>query len=678
MKKILKFLLISVLCITAVFMVVILGFRYWLKNNLPQYIQEETPYNVTYKDLKISFLHGDITASHVKISSKNTDNHSVVGLDGTVDTIYISNLGIYDALINKTVNSNEIRLNQPNLKITLIKADEKKIRKKKSPIVFENVEIRDGNIEIERNNHSPFLKIKKLSLSIENLDFRREDEDRKLPFVFDNYSIKGKDLELHLDDVYRVFAKNIDTQNRIISVKDFSLTPQMKWSDFNKKYPFRNLFYCEISEIKFKDIVLKNKRINFEKVFFSEPNITLYSSESKTDTRKKKIAYAVDLQNFSFVDGGFHLINSKGEVKLTAKKINASVDGFLMDEKMINGKIPFSYKNYKIRSGAIVFNANKFYKLTLNQLVADKNSWNVERFSMNPLLSKHDFSRKIPTEKDWYNIKVAKTKISGIDFKFINNQPNIYIRQIDFDGINANIYRSKIPKDDTTRKKMYSELLREIKFPFLVHNLNVTNSFLQYDEDNINDNPAGKLTFSSFNLKAKNINSNKGFKDAKVPIKINCQFMNISPMNVDWFFDTSKANDFFTISGNISDLPAPQINSFLKPYLNIAVDGYVKRLNFDFKGDSNHIFGEMNLRHQNLKVNILDEETKAKKRFLSALVNLLVKDNSNRFPEMVNIYAKRDVSKSFFNLFWRGVEDGLTKVLISKRIEEKNKGSRKK
>ena len=25
------------------FMLVILGFRYWLKNNLPQYIQEKTP-----------------------------------------------------------------------------------------------------------------------------------------------------------------------------------------------------------------------------------------------------------------------------------------------------------------------------------------------------------------------------------------------------------------------------------------------------------------------------------------------------------------------------------------------------------------------------------------------------------------------------------------------------------
>ena len=79
MKRFLKILLISVLCITTIFMLVILGFRYWLKNNLPQYIQEKTPYNITYKDLKIRFLQGDITALNIKISNKNPKNQENIG-----------------------------------------------------------------------------------------------------------------------------------------------------------------------------------------------------------------------------------------------------------------------------------------------------------------------------------------------------------------------------------------------------------------------------------------------------------------------------------------------------------------------------------------------------------------------------------------------------------------------
>jgi hypothetical protein len=138
---------------------------------------------------------------------------------------------------------------------------------------------------------------------------------------------------------------------------------------------------------------------------------------------------------------------------------------------------------------------------------------------------------------------------------------------------------------------------------------------LQYEEDNINENPAGKLIFSDFNLKAQNLNSNKGFQKTLVPISIQCKFMKTSPMNVNWSFDTARKDDFFKISGNISNLPASQVNLFLKPYLNVSVEGYINRLNFDFNGNNAQIFGQMNLKHQNLKVNILDKNTKEKRNF---------------------------------------------------------------
>jgi hypothetical protein len=56
--------------------------------------------------------------------------------------------------------------------------------------------ISNGNFVINRRNGFPLLKIKKLSLSVDNLDFTEEDELRKLPFVFDDYSLKGNDFEL--------------------------------------------------------------------------------------------------------------------------------------------------------------------------------------------------------------------------------------------------------------------------------------------------------------------------------------------------------------------------------------------------------------------------------------------------------------------------------------------------
>lgn len=677
MKRFLKILLIVILSLTTLFFVVVLGFRYWLKNNLPQYIKEKTPYNITYKDLKIRFLQGDITATHVKIYNKNPSDSLILGLKGTIDTVYVSNLGVYDALVNKTINSDEIKLSQPNLKITLAKPVENKTPKKKNFATFENIKINNGNIEIERYHHAPFFKIRNLSLNLENLNLTEEGVERKLPFVFDNYSIKGNDFEFYPDDVYKISAQNLDTKEGKMSVKKFSLLPLMEWQEFKQKFPYKNQMKVEVHEMSFEDISLKNNRINFNKILFSQPNITLFTSKMKREKRKKAFTYEVGLKDVIFSNAQFKLMDSEGKEKLTVKNINASVNEFLMDEETAKGKIPFVYKNYHVRSGEFVFNVNEFYKLAFSQLVADKNSWDISQFSMIPLLSREEFSRRISTEKDWFNIHVAQVKVSGIDFKFSNNQPNVNIQNINLNAANAIIYRSKFPKDDLSRKKMYSELLRGIKFPLLVHHLNVTNSYLQYEEDNTNDNPAGKLMFSQFNLKANNLNSNKGHASTNVPIVINCQFMKTSPMNVNWSFDTARNDDFFKISGNISNLPAVQINPFFKPYLNISVEGFINQLNFNFNGNNTKIFGKMNLKHENLKVNLLDEDTKKKKKILSALVNLVVKTDSEKFPESVDVEAKRNNTKSFFNLFWRGIEEGLKKTLISKNIEQTEKQVKK-
>ena len=52
---------------------------------------------------------------------------------------------------------------------------------------------------------------------------------------------------------------------------------------------------------------------------------------------------------------------------------------------------------------------------------------------------------------------------------------------------------------------------------------------------------------------------------------------------------------------------------------------------------------------------------------------MVVKSNSGRFPESVVVdNVKRDSTKSFFNLFWQGIQEGLKKTLIGKNVEKTN------
>lgn len=76
------------------------------------------------------------------------------------------------------------------------------------------------------------------------------------------------------------------------------------------------------------------------------------------------------------------------------------------------------------------------------------------------------------------------------------------------------------------------------------------------------------------------------------------------------------------------------------------------------------------MKHQDLKVAIL-RESGEKNKLLSAVANFVIKSNSGNYPESVVVdNVPRDNTKSFFNLFWKGIEEGLKKTLIGSNVEK--------
>ena len=233
------------------------------------------------------------------------------------------------------------------------------------------------------------------------------------------------------------------SENGKLSVKDFEILPQMKLKDFQQKFPNKNLVHFEASELSFNKTALKNNRISFNEILFSQPKLTLFESKMKKKRSKKTLPYELDIENIIFKNAQFDLKDFDGKQKLSVKNINASINDFLVNEETTKGKIPFSYKDYRIKTGDILFKVNEFYQLKMSELLAIKEGWRFSNFSMLPLLSRQEFSRRIKTEKDWYNIKIAETKISGIDFKFTNNQPTVNVNKIDFNHISTKTEVSK-------------------------------------------------------------------------------------------------------------------------------------------------------------------------------------------------------------------------------------------
>lgn len=826
MKKWVKRLLISFGILAGLLLAANFGLNMWLKTQLPNYIKNNTDYKVSYKNLDVDLGTGNILATGISVNSKDPQNTSVLGLQGTIDTLKISRFGIYDAIFNKKISSSDLLLAKPNLNVILAQPVDRKTGKKKNPFLFENIRINDGSVAIFRHTKQKLLSVQKLNLFVENLQMTEESVENKLPIVFDRYSIKGESFFFRPDNVYAVTIRSINTADGQMSVKNLKLIPLLSFDQFKKYYPKKTqLFEFSIPEMNFKDVILNKNKISLADADFQNPLVTVYNTGvKKVKKTEKPLNFEINLENirlknaiaqfnkpdgsrllsagnlnlninklvfnketseqiipigykdFTFsgkditysnhqnitvgsialkptngelrdisfspnsvangkttldlisnhvafninklefinkklnldikdflienlngtikagenkqkknVDSGIigsviirktslknsNLIYDKGKEPLAFHDLNAMVNGIEIVPKANNQGLSFKVKDYFLTTRNFAYKT-QFYNISLGLLKLNKNKVQINNFAMKPLVSRAQFIKMIPVERDLYDLKMAQVTAEG-DWDLFSNNKSINASHATIQSANANIFRSKIPKDDPKVKALYSKMLRSIKIPMNINNLDLKNSILVYEEDTPESMGPGKLTFSNFNMNVKNLNSAKAKgKPTKVDIKINCSFMNLSPLSVNWSFDVADQNDNFAISGKTTNLPMNGINPFIRPYLHVtATAGTIQEMLFNFKGNPAGLHGTFNLKHKDLKIAVLNKHNHEKKGFLTAVANVFLKSNSGSFPESVSVEnVERDPTKSFFNLFWKGIEQGLKKTLIGKNVEK--------
>ena len=832
-KKYLKIFSVVLGVLFLILLVGNFGLNFWLKNNLPNYVKNNSDYLISYKTMDVHLGTGKIVATGISINNKNPQNSKVLGLQGTVDSIDVSRLEIYDAIFNKKFSTSSLILQNPHLNIILPKPRDKKDLKVQKPLVMDLLKISGGYISIFRHNKQKFLSVEDLNLEVEDLRMTEETAGGKLPLTFEKYYVDGKNLFFRPDNVYAFTAKYITTKGGQMSLQNFALNPLLSYQNFRRFYPKkRNLFDFKSTIIEFKDIDLENNEIKLSQVSLKNPVLKMYTTNVKPAEKEKSFTYNVNLEDLIAENAKIEILNPNGSPLFGAENLSLKVNQFLMNEESAKGNIPFQYNDFKINGtgiqyfsdtqninvgqltidpksanllnisvkptavvpqkssfdltakqlqlkinewkfidnklslniqnvlvetvkgkitsaknpqkrqatfeglhfplsvkNVVVKNSNieinsknqplqfnnfnatlqnieineksvknkipfdigfyslttsnfnyrtQFYNLSSSLLKLSKNSLQVLNFAMKPTVSRAQFIRMIPTEKDLYDLTVKEINMQG-NWDLFSDNRYVNSSQVVLNQMDANIFRSKIPKDDLTEKPMYSKLLRSIKFPLFVEDLRIKNSLLVYEEDTKKSDGPGKLVFTDFNLQAKNLNSGKmKGKPTLIPIEISSKLMNASPLKVKWSIDTASLTDAFSISGNVGALAASNINAFTEPYLKIRATGMISDLLFNFKGNKLGLNGTLNMKHQDLKVSIL-KSSGEKDGILSAVANLVVKTNSGNYPESVLVEnVERDNTKSFFNLLWRGLEQGLKKTLIgvnAPKTEEKIKAT---
>lgn len=541
---------------------------------------------------------------------------------------------------------------------------EKEAKNKNFEVDFHGVLLKNASLKIIKPDGTHLAEAEKLNLSITDFIFNKETARQTIPVHYKDFKLSGENVFLAINENF--------------SFKNFSVNP--KSGIFNEVTVENDRIK---TNLKAKQIAFNINKwaIEDEKLNLDVKNILVDKAQGvyiqSLEKKSKKNTGFPGIQ-FPVVVRKINLRNSdltfqKGNQPMAFKQLNAQIDHLEIFPKQNQSELDFNVKDYHFTTSDFSYRT-KFYHLSLGKLFLGKNKAVIQNFAMKPLVSRAQYIKMIPVESDLYSLKIDQISAIG-NWDLFSDRPLIDAKTVNISAVNANIFRSKIPKDDPKIKPLYSKMLRTIKFPMFIENLHLKNSYLEYEEDTEKSDGPGKLSFSNFNMRVQNLNSAKmKGKPTDVKIKIDCSFLNASPLSVNWNFNVADLKDRFRISGRTTGIPATSLNVFIVPYMNVSARGTIQEMLFDFKGNPAGLGGSFNLKHKDLQIAVLNKDTKEKNTLLSAVANVFIKNTSEKFPESVVVEGiERDPTKSFFNLFWKGIEDGLKKTLISKNIGKTEK-----
>lgn len=474
------------------------------------------------------------------------------------------------------------------------------------------------------------------------------------------------------DTSYFITYKKLEVSllRRCIFAQNIVVVPKSSLKDnISKKGIYANIQTIEIKDINVWNLIFSNK-IKASTIGIKSPNIIVYDNNNHYSVRNSVVApfeKIIKVSNILLSNGNLKVLSKNEAVPiLSVNNINFNLEGIKITEEILNKKIPLEYENYTISCDSLFYHPNSFYNLKTNKVNITKNTTQINNFEMIPAFSRREFVSKLTNEKDIYTLLCKSISLKNSNWGFRGDDFFFHCNLITLDNVNANIYRSKEPTDDLSKKHLYNKLLRDLKFDLQVDTLKVQNSKLVYEEEKNSEIGAGVLRFNDFNLTATSLNS--GFKKEKlsdVKIAIHCKFMKNSPFTVNWSFNVLDKRDGFKIQGKLGNFEAQQINAFTKPYMNVTTKGILDEVRFNFSGNDLKSSGQFAVQYDDLKFTVYQKDARKKKnKVLSFIANIFVKDDTKDKITETTIEVDRNPEKSFYNFLWISVAEGLKKILL--------------
>lgn len=506
-----------------------------------------------------------------------------------------------------------------------------------------------------------------------------------LDFQLNDISLNGSGIKLDIENL------DYDKQSGIISINP------IKQELYSK--PGTPEFSGSISipsiRIEYPDMIIVDNRIKSYgaiNLLIPDVNVDIESAKKEQPAENRNIRLSVNdssLRNFLGKVDFFHIdstvldnigffyrtIADSGGGSFEIERVSLLVDKLKIDSSH------FDFHEKRIAKDIVlqlhdreVVTADSMYHFTVNNVTYyySRDKIVIDSFEVIPGFERHEFFKRAGFQTDLMQVKFDRLVAEGIDLISILESKKLQVNKLTLDKFHLIDYRDQhYPRKENDFKKLPEEALFNLPFVLDIDTMQVNKAFLLYGEYVDKSPEPGEIYFTNFDASIYNVSNitPAGNEHDSLFAQITTDIMNKSKMKVDLTIPLHRSDDKFWIRGNVEKLDLRNFNSMTENLFGISIIRGKGGLNIPLITFSDTTSkGSVIFKYDKLKLAMYNRNKAKLNRGLGSglidfmLNGVLIKSNNPTFlgkTRIVDVYAERNLERSFFNYVWKSTMSGL-------------------
>ncbi len=315
------------------------------------------------------------------------------------------------------------------------------------------------------------------------------------------------------------------------------------------------------------------------------------------------------------------------------------------------------------------------YKYTLQNAAINslQKQLTINSFIIKPFLPENAFAEKAHFQKDRYDVVLRGIALKNINLKNVFDN-KIIASSLVIKNVSAKDYVDlQKPMSGKNKVGNYpAQLLNKIDFPINISHVLLQNAFVEYREKETLSDSTGDAKFSESTITVDNVTNIPEVMKQNNAMKISFESkaLTVIPVKGSFTFFLNDTAGRFAATGHIPSFDSHLLNVVSVPMALLKLNsGVINSLDFNITGDNLSAGGKLVMKYSGLKIDVLKNDKKLnsvkKKKLTSFIANTIIKNDNpaNGKLREVNAHFDRNMQKSFFNLLWRTILNGMKKTV---------------